>query len=364
MVRRDRESPDGTGVDRHRRAAVKLAGAGTLWAATAGVTAAAEGLHLSLSHATTKGPRAFSDGQYASLLSLEGGHLKLNDTRWLRVVDDRGRSVTVKPESDAGVRLDGEFDLEIYDGDGSIVADPVIDAPDGDVPVEVSGDTSMFQSDPIFGSYTVEVIEDGTVATSTSDRIYGVGYPSSLDQDSTTGEIEVTFPLVEEVQPSWAVVFEIVNYDADYVVHEQVRTEFEMADDVLVTTFEADEVDPVPDGGFRDYDVLFYVDGDPDDGPPNLWAGGDLVIGEDAELTDAPTATPDVTETPTEIPDDETDTAAGTDRADDPGDGEGAPGFGVAGALAGLGSAAYVLQRRVGGKDGQGSTKQDQPETR
>lgn len=350
MARRDDESADGT-LDRDRRAVVKLAGAGTLLATAGGgaaqVAPARDRLHLSISHARTGAARAVSKGKYASMLNLEGGHLKLSDSRWLRVLDDQGRSVTVKPDTEAGVRPDDRFVLRIYDGDGTILDEPHLPMDDEDVPLSVSGDTSMFRSEPIFSSYTVEVVDDGSVTASTGERIYGIGYPASLDQDGTTGEIEVTFPLVDEVQPSWAVVLRIVDHDADGTAHERVRTEFEMADDELVTSFDADEVGPVPEGASRNYDVLFYVDGDPETGSPNLWAGGELVLDEDAELTDTATETPDSTASPTE-------TATEPEPVDDdPGGGEGAPGFGVAGALAGLGSAGYLLKRRVTGEDEQ-----------
>jgi hypothetical protein len=192
-----------------------------------------------------------------------------------KIISESGGSVTLTPERDEQIILDDSFIFRVYDGRGTIVDEPRIprheDSVD-DIPLSVSGDTSLFEPDPIFEGYTVELLDGGDVLTSTDERIYGIGYDGRLSWDETTGDITATFPRDEEVKDEWTVELHIINYDSNYSINVQVVSEFEHKNNIFETTYDANAVDSVPDGGFRDYDVLFFIGNDTP--PPNLWAFG------------------------------------------------------------------------------------------
>lgn len=256
---------------------------------------------VSLSHSDRGGARAISDMHHASLIELNGNNVRVGGDEGysFRIVSESDESVTVTADTDEQLTLDNSFPLRIYDATGNIVNEPRIPRHDDsvdDIPLVVNGDESMFQPDPIFEGYTVELLSGGDELTSTNERIYGIGYKGTLSQDSTSGEIKVTFPRDEEVKDSWTVKFIIVNYDSTGSSDIQVEREFEHKDDTLVTTFDADTVGPVPDGGFRDYDIKFYIENDTN--TANLWAGGDLELNEQTpRQTTTETRTPTQTRT-------------------------------------------------------------------
>lgn len=227
----------------------------------------------SISHADSGGARASRDNQVASVIQLHSENVELGGTTdsYLRIQNDQDQSVNVRPEGGESIQLTNRTVIRVYNGDGSINEHPRITSRGEEYQVEVSGDLSMFQSDPIFSGYSVDLVEDGEVINSTEERVYGIGYPTTGSRETTNGEIKVSFNRVEEVEESWLVVFEIVNYDADRIAHRQVEKVMEHRDNLLVTTYDEDAVEPVPEGGFRDINILFYVDGDSTDSP-NLWA--------------------------------------------------------------------------------------------
>ena len=221
--------------------------------------------------------RAGADGVAASVIRIRVEHVVLEPGRAFRIVDGQGQSVTVAPEADDPIDVSGSVSFRLYRG-RSPVDEPHLSVAGEDVPVDVTGDTSMFRSDPVFSGYTVELVDGDEVIESTDERVYGIGYPEDLTQEGTTGEIAVSFPAIDEVADSWTVVFEVINYEADGTPDTQVSTSMDRDGDRFVTSFDSGTIDPLPEDGFRDFDVSFYVDGDPTTGGPNLWAGGDVQI--------------------------------------------------------------------------------------
>lgn len=237
---------------------------------------------VDIQHSDTGRARASIDSRHhASFIKVDARSVQLGgeDSHTLQITDDRGNTVTLTPTREDKLVVTESMTLGIYDGTGSIRGDPKIDAQDsGEIPVEVTGDTSMFEPDPVFSQYTVAVLNGTETVASTNTRIYGIGYTGTLSQKGTSGEIEVSFPLIDEVKQSWTVLFSIVNYASDGSADRQVQKEFVRESGKLVTTFDTSTLDPVPEDGFRDFNVEFYADSDPSFGNPNLWAGGYINI--------------------------------------------------------------------------------------
>lgn len=235
-------------------------------------------------HSTLK-LRKFKENVSASYIRVlaENVTVSREQDRVFRIVDDRDQSVRIVPQEAGDIEL-GEVAFDIYEVDGTLRDEPTITVFDAEYPVEVLGDTSMFESDPIFSGYTVELIESGEILAATEERIYGVGFYLDLAQDSTWGDIEVSFPVHDEVREAWAIEFSAVTYDGEGRIAQEITSEFRRDGDRYVTEFDATALVDVPDGGFRNFDVNFYVDGDPETGVPNLWAADELVVGEEETL--------------------------------------------------------------------------------
>lgn len=263
--------------------------AGTVFAGL-GVTTVSADDDPSLSHAS-RFRRRISTDRTAQVIVIDSddAYLDAAEDRVLRITDPEERSVRVSPVPDERIELpdDGNVDLLLYDGDGSIEEDPSIDTPDEEIDVDVTGTTSMFETNPPFTAYTVELVAGDDPVASTDSFVYGIGHPSdAFSQDGTTGEIEVTYERPDLIDDSWTLVFSLTDYDADGLVVQTVRSRFEYVDDTFVVTVDVDELDPPPEDGFRDPDVVFYDREIDPDGPslpsnPNLWASTDLTIEHD-----------------------------------------------------------------------------------
>ena len=226
---------------------------------------------------SNSGARRFQDSRVASVIKtyVDSFRLDSGDNQSFRIRNQRGDVVTVEITTDQTVEFsDTEITFDLYDGAGELAGEPAIIDSGDEIPVDVTGETSMFSPPPVFGQYTVAVVENDELVAATGERIYGIGYPIDLSQDGTSGEVEITVAATTEVQDDWIVELEVVNYDSDSHANVQLTSEFELEGDVLVTTIDTGEIEPLSeDTEFRDIDINFYVDGTPDEGVPNLWAG-------------------------------------------------------------------------------------------
>ncbi|MDS0281530.1 hypothetical protein [Haloarcula onubensis] len=196
----------------------------------------------------------------ASLINLRTANVPFGgaDGYRLRVRDDSDRAVTLSPDPESTVELNGRNVLDVYAGDGSIADEPVLSRSGGasDLPLTVTGDTGMFRSESVFTPYTVELTDGSTVVATAGPRVYGIGYEPGASQDSTSGPIEVTVPKPEAYSDGWVVQLRIVDYAEVGSSTVQVESAFES----------------------RDVDLLFHVDGDTET-VANLWARADIEIG-------------------------------------------------------------------------------------
>lgn len=268
-----------------RRDLLKGVAAGTALG-TLGVTNGAGNEEPSLSHVPST-RRAGASGKTSLVMSLQSDNISLDDSadRFLRITD-QDQSVDVRPQSNESIELFSEFDLRIYD-DGQITAEPFIASVPGvsgeDIPVTVTGDTSMFVDNPIFTGYTVQLTEDGQTITTSDEHVYGIGHPrDAFSQDSTSGEIEVTYDKSDLIDDSWTLILTLSDYRKRDGRRIQGRTsEFEYESGTFVTTFDADQVQPLPENAFRDIDVDIYnqpVDNGPFGVKRALWAATDITL--------------------------------------------------------------------------------------
>jgi len=240
------------------------------------------GTTLQFAHATNGAARTGDGALVASLINIRAANVPVggSDGYDFRVRDDSDRVITASPDRESTVMVDGRAVLELYDGDGSLVAEPLLsrsgDA--SDVPLTVTGDTGMFQSASVFTPYTVELVDGADIVETTGPRVYGIGYEPAVSQDSTSGTIEVTMQKPDEYRDAWTVQLQIVNYAEDGQADIQVENAFDSRGDQLVTSFDAGSVAPEPDAGFRDTDLRFHVDGNTETAP-NLWAGAAIDLG-------------------------------------------------------------------------------------
>lgn len=269
-----------------RRKLLKTMAVGTL-VGQLGVTTASATEEPSLSHSGTIGSRKFDDGKVSVGIGLSAKNVDLDTSndRVLRIKDSYGQSVRVVPESDELIDLLAGGDIDIYDGEGKIKDEPVLVSSDT-IPVDVTGDTSMFADNPIFTPYTVQLVEGDKTIVSTDEYIYGIGHPTdAFSQDSTSGEIEVTYERTDLIDASWTLILKVVDYDLeDGSIQQSLRSGFEYEDGTFVTTINTDRIDPLAAGDFRDTDVYFYdrsVDPDEHDvlsEDTSLWGLADITI--------------------------------------------------------------------------------------
>ena len=291
-----------------RRNLLKTATTGTL-IGSLGVTTAKASEEPSLSH--SRQTRRINQGNVSSVIHLTSENVDLDSSedRVLRIEDSQNQSVRLVPHSDELIELPGNISLLIYDVMGQIKDEPLIrvSGPIEDISVDVTGDTSMFETDPIFTEYTVQLVEGDKTIASTDEHAYGIGHPDdAFFQDSTTGEIEVTYELSNLIDESWTLILALRDYDfEDGTTIQTLKSEFDYEDGTFVTTFDADQVDPLPEDAFRDIDVDFYdqaVDPDAPEEIVNLWYVTDIEVDEsdqtdpepDTELTVQPLSIADV----------------------------------------------------------------------
>jgi hypothetical protein len=282
-----------------RRELLKTMAVGTL-VGQLGVTTGSATEEPSLSHRGTIGSRKFSDGKVSVGIGLSTENVGLDspDDRVLRIKDSYGQSTRIVPISDELIDLSAGVDIDIYDGEGKIKDEPVLVSSDT-IPVGVTGDTSMFADNPVFTAYTVQLVDGDETIVSTDEYIYGIGHPNNtFSQDSTSGEIEVTYERADLIDESWTLILRVVDYDKeDGSIQQSLRFGFEYEDGTFVTTINTDRIDPLAAGDLRNTDVWFYdhpVDPDEHDvlsEDTSLWGLANVTI-TDSDPPESPESSP------------------------------------------------------------------------
>jgi len=197
----------------------------------------------------------------------------------LRVVDpETDQAVTYTPTDDARtVPLDEMNRLGLQNqGDGEpaeeISAFP--DAGSENIDATVEGDTGIY-TDETFNEYVIELVDgDGDVLDSTDERLVGMGYEATFDQNGETA----TVTRDDTVDEDWTVTFRVTGDDEDIPLREQIIDEIELENVNGDDEFEVpiDELDADP-GEYRwdlvvidedradsDRDWIIRVPGNPD----------------------------------------------------------------------------------------------------
>ncbi|MXV64201.1 S8 family serine peptidase [Natronorubrum sp. JWXQ-INN-674] len=138
----------------------------------------------------------------------------------IRIDDpETGESVTLSLADAPSPVTGDELRFDVYDENGTITADPSVSVSgtDGnDLDVMVEGDEALFANET-FSRYTVSLVDRGDEMTvaETDDRLVGIGYEARLEQDGTTGEINITVPRDESVDESWTAQFKYAELGED-----------------------------------------------------------------------------------------------------------------------------------------------------
>lgn len=119
------------------------------------------------------------------------------------------REIEATPESSRAVSDDTQISCwDLYDH-GELVEDPMISVLEDDwidIDVSVEGDSDVFTSGSIFSTYQVKIIDAdaGEPIASTVETPIGIGFERpSIQQDGTTGEIDLSVELPESLDESW-----------------------------------------------------------------------------------------------------------------------------------------------------------------
>jgi hypothetical protein len=181
--------------------------------------------------------------------------------RSLVVENSSGSSVIITPADNATTTITSDFLIvDIYDERGNIrdISSPRVASRGERVDVEVTGDTAMFsagvattpdeRSDP-FDSYEVRLRENSSLIDSTDERLLGVGYNagSGIQQNSTTGNIEVTIPRsnlneYSEITSDLVAEFVVQNESSNVALRQNVTTANQ--GDTFSFTIDASEIAP------------------------------------------------------------------------------------------------------------------------
>lgn len=152
------------------------------------------------------------------------------------------------------------FFFRIYGADGEIRDQPTGEFFTGNGRTEhqatiLDGDRDIFSSGNAFGSYVVHIIQNGERISSTEEKIYGIGYPANDYQESNqNGNVRVSINAIGNITSSWQITYEIENQartDRGYDVQQLHKSEMELDDGQLVTSFHTNELEPKPDDGVQ-----------------------------------------------------------------------------------------------------------------
>ncbi|UTF54761.1 PKD domain-containing protein [Natronosalvus rutilus] len=152
-----------------------------------------------------------------------------NTTFWINNTKT-GESVTVTAnESTVSVPAD-RIAFLLYNSSGTLLPEEGLFveaiAPDGSattIPVDVDGDHEMFENASTFSTYEISLVdaERNVPIGTTDERLMGIGYEATLEQDSTDGDINVTISRDSTVDESWNATFELING----TTHERVLSQ-------------------------------------------------------------------------------------------------------------------------------------------
>ena len=218
---------------------------------------------------------------------------------------DTEQSVVFEMDSELSSTIEAtHIQNEFFDSTGTINDSPTVDVlvvNDGQEfeVSQISGDEDIFSSGDVFGSYIFRLLKDGDTLGSTDERVHGIGYPGGYQETHQDDRAQVTFPAVDEINESWEITYTILTerptgdesspYERD-VLH---RSQFEIGGDQLVTSFELDDLEPVPEEGYQ----LCWIEfsNGADDGSNLVCRGYYAENGEDrSEVITMPTNSPTV----------------------------------------------------------------------
>jgi len=175
----------------------------------------------------------------------------------LRIINpETDRAVTYTPTDDARtVPLDEMYRLGFQNDGTGEPREEILPFPDSDsslnhsnIDVTVEGHTNIF-SEETFNEYVIELLnEDGEVLDNTDERLVGMGYEATFDQD----EEVATIPRDPAVEEDWTVRFRVTGDDPNLPPREEILDEIEIEHSNSDDTFEVpiDELDIEP-GEYR-----------------------------------------------------------------------------------------------------------------
>lgn len=231
-----------------------------------------------------------------------------------------------------------------------------------EIPFSVQGDRDTFESGGVFSTFSVAIIEgfeDPTVLAETGETIRGIGWRHSrINQTGRSGEIEISFELIDQLDQSWYAEFKIMDNDFNTVVGP---ISLQNTGDMLTGTVDLSEADPgtYELSGQQDSQGGWELSVYPSESQTDLGNKiiGSFGIGNDDAIrvsgTDGSTGddqeedTFEEANTSGEITEDATNyTEEPTSEADED-TVVTIPGFGVPSAIASLSGAGYLLKRRL-----------------
>lgn len=210
------------------------------------------------SHAATMGIWAPGWFEEDNRMSLTPGTYQLEIER-----TDTDQSIVFEMETPLESTIEATQILnDLFDSTGDIYDSPTIDiiGDSGSEEFSVSqtdGDENIFSAGDVFGTYLIRLNRDGEVLGATQERVHGIGYPGGYQETHQDGTASVTFPAISEIDESWNISFEIRNEaptdggQSPYDITRLHESEFSIDGDQLVTSFELDDLEPVPEEGYQ-----------------------------------------------------------------------------------------------------------------
>jgi len=164
---------------------------------------------------------------------------------------ETNHSIRIEPQEGEGTYDVDRIRLDVYDGSGELVnynSQPNVGLTvvNGDnttneqINVTVEGDEDMFSSlDSTFNEFELALVENGEVVDTSNQRLIGIGYSASFEQDGTEDQITVTVPRDEGVNEDWDVTFRLGGFE------QGVETDVENIDGAenFTTTVDVSELE-------------------------------------------------------------------------------------------------------------------------
>jgi len=176
---------------------------------------------------------------------------------------DTNQSIVFEMDSELSSTVEAtSIHNEFYDSTGSVNDSPTIEIREDDGQQEfsvsqVSGDDSIFSSGDVFGNYIIRLLKEGTTLGSTDERVHGIGYPDNYQESHQGGVAHVTFPAVDELDNSWDISISISNVSRNndetnsFEEDSPHQSKLNIDGDQLTTSFELDDLEPVPEEGYQ-----------------------------------------------------------------------------------------------------------------